>query len=71
MKTFYVTYGFNSNLGKKYSKVRASTATLARELVMDVTKGKFAFMYPEEEFLPQIEKYGLQEVALQPQELYE
>ena len=64
---FYVTYGYGSNLRNKYSKVAAPDYGSAHDLAHEVTSGKFAFMYDEDDFLPQIEKYGLHEVALQPQ----
>jgi hypothetical protein len=67
MANFYVTYGFGSNLAKRYSVVQGKDYRDARQLVDAVTKGKFAFMYSEEDFAGKAEKYNLTEVDLQPQ----
>lgn len=69
MPEFFVTYGFGSNLKNCYSKVTGPDYSTARALVDDVTEGKFAFMYDAERFAGQVEKYGLTEVPLQPQQL--
>ena len=47
--------------------ITASDYDAARETIFDVTDGKFAFLYDEQEFQGQVEKYGLQQVDLQPQ----
>jgi hypothetical protein len=63
----YVTYGFGSNLRNKFSVVTGANYDECRAYVMDVTGGKFAFDYVEEDFAHQIDKWGLTEVPLQPQ----
>jgi len=63
----YVTYGCGSNLAGAYSEVEAEDYEAARKKIFERTKGKFAFMYTEEEFEGQVDKYNLIKVALQQQ----
>lgn len=67
MYKFYVTYGNGTNLKNRFSVVVAENYGKAREVIHEVTSGRFAFCYSEEEFKGQIEKYGLIEVPLQAQ----
>jgi len=67
LQTFYVTYGCGSKLAGKYSVVQGPDYLTARRTVNDVTRGEFGFIYDQDDFKGQIEKYGLKEVALQPQ----
>jgi hypothetical protein len=67
MPKFYVTYSFNSNLKDNYSIVEADCYDSARDEIFNETEGKFAFMYDEESFEGQADKYGLSEVPLQQQ----
>lgn len=71
MPNFYVTYGYGSNLRHKYSKIEAKDYYEARVKVFDATGGKFAFIYDEEMFEGQVEKYNLKEVPLQPSNIGE
>jgi len=65
----YVTYGCGGNLANCYSEVFCEDYEQGRRHVDQVTGGKFAFVYGEESFAGQVEKYGLQLVDLQPQVL--
>lgn len=65
----YITYGMGSDRAGKYSVVEAPTRREAREIAQRETDGKFAFDYTEEQFLPQIEKYGLKEIPIGPQRM--
>ena len=67
IKNFYVTYGFGSNLANCYSVVPSVDYASARAEVDKVTGGAFAFIYDEDEFRGQAEKYGMTNVALQAQ----
>lgn len=68
MPKFYVTYG--NNLIRHYSVVEADDEDEAREIAYEGTdSGKFAFMYTEEQFAGQAEKYHLTEIELQPMEV--
>jgi len=67
MNEFFVTYGFGSHLERCYSRVPADTIHQAWDKIFEVTGGKHAFIYTEEQFKGQPEKYDLREVALQPQ----
>jgi len=49
--------------------VEAESYVEARNAVDRVTGGKFAFDYTEKLFERQVDKYGLKEVPLQPQEM--
>jgi len=69
MVKLYVTYGLGSNLCNCYSVVEAESYVEARNAVDRVTGGKFAFDYTEKLFERQVDKYGLKEVPLQPQEM--
>lgn len=66
MDNFYVTFGFgHADLRNKYLKVKAESMEAARDFVFKSKVGRnFAFIYEEEEFMPQIEKYKLTEVVL-------
>ena len=66
-KRFYVTYGCGSNLQAAIPFVKAQDYSSARAGVHVHTKGEFAFMYDEEGFAGQVEKYGLQRVLFQGQ----
>lgn len=65
----YVTYGCGSNLPNCYSEVFCENYGQGRAHVDAVTRGKFAFTYTEEDFVGQVEKYGLHLVPLQAQVL--
>ncbi len=64
---FYVTYGFGYNLRDCYSEIEAESKDAARKIAFDITKSKFAFIYPESEFDSAIKRHGLHLVPLQPQ----
>jgi hypothetical protein len=68
MKLF-VTYGIGSNLANCYAVVEGKDYNECRAKVDEATQGKFAFTYTKERFEGQPEKYGLEEVPLQPQVL--
>lgn len=63
----YVTYGFGSNLANCYSMVEGEDVSACYAEIDRVTDGKYAFVYDEENFKDQPEKYGLTEVPLQQQ----
>jgi hypothetical protein len=63
----YTTYSCATNLRNNYSVVEGEDHGDCRAKIHEVTGGKFAFAYTEEEFEGQIERYGLTEVPLQPQ----
>ena len=67
MAKFFVTYGTGTNLANCYSVIEADEYDQARQKAFEVTEGKFAFIYDEEQFFGQIEKWDLTEVELQPQ----
>ena len=67
MQTFYVTYGFGTNLANKYSVIEACDYATARARIFKEIQGKFAFMYDESEFAGQVEEFNLDEVSLQAQ----
>ena len=60
---WYFTFmGCQGNLRNKYVKI-AGTYSEAREKMCESFGIEWAFQYSEEEFLPQIEKYGLTEIG--------
>jgi len=63
---FYVTYGYGTNLAKKYSVVQADDMEEARELVHAAIGPAYSFIYSEDTFKGQVEEYCLEEVPLQP-----
>ena len=67
MENFYITYSNNSNLAHCFSKVPARDYSAARATVNCAIGSSFAFMYDDEDFSGQVEKYGLTEVPLQAQ----
>jgi hypothetical protein len=67
MPKFYVTYGNNSNLAGCYSEVDAFDYADARERIMRVTQGQFAFMYTEVEYDKAIGAWGLTKIDLRQQ----
>ena len=67
MAKFFVTYGSGTNLANCYSAIEADSYEQARQKAFEVTSGKFAFMYDEEQFTGQVERWNLTEVELQPQ----
>ncbi len=67
MRDYFVTYAVGSKLNGCYSTVQAPDPVSARRTVDRITKGQFAFMHDEEGFRGQVERFGLKEVALQPQ----
>jgi hypothetical protein len=66
-KRFFVTYGFGSNLARKFSVIKTESWRKAHDIAMEVTGGKFAFVYSEAEFEGQQERHSLVEVPLQAQ----
>lgn len=64
----YVTYGYGTDKRNGYSVVEAEDYGKAREIIDVATNNRFAFAYTEEEFAGQVERYGLREVPLGPQE---
>lgn len=63
----YVTYGQGYEQHNCYSVVEAASIEACRRIVNDVTKGRYAFYYTEENFAGQVERWGLREIPLQPQ----
>lgn len=68
MSNFFITYGHNTPRANMYSVVDAPDYDRARDLVFLVLGNKWAFMYGEDEFLGQSEKYSLRETAFIPWE---
>ena len=66
MKNFYVTYGCGTNLYNCYSVVQGFDYEDARNTVFTEIGPAFAFMYDEDQFAGQAEKYDMREVELQP-----
>ena len=66
MPNFYVTYGFGSFQKNCYATVEANSYDEARKKVFGKIGPKFSFIYNEDEFSGQIEKYGLHEIPLMP-----
>ena len=67
MAKFYVTYGSGYAQGQSYSVVEAPSYQAARTAIAAVCGSAFAFAYTEEDFAGQAQRYGLTEIALQPQ----
>ena len=71
MNNYYFTYGsaHTTNDGFPldvfYTKVSAESYGEARQRLFEVRGDVWAFQYTEEEFLPQIEQYGLKEAPLE------
>ena len=71
MSKYYFTFGSNhmdidgNSLGQKYVVVEASDPMTARETFVAVRGIKFSSQYREEQFLPQIDAYGLTEIKLE------
>lgn len=68
MAKFFVTYGYNTNLSNNYSVVEADDYCEARKKIFDIRGRKFSFIYTEDEFIGQPEKYGLTEIELKEPE---
>ena len=66
---FYVTYGFGSNLGNRYSIVLAESHEEAQKQVKSICGNKYCAIYNKKEFGNQAEQYNLTLVALQPQQM--
>ena len=65
MQKLFITYGYGYDQRNNYSVVECDDWSSGYNYAMTVTGGVFAFAYPEHEFLPQIERYGLTEIPLQ------
>lgn len=68
-QNWYITFGPAHSdppglLSGKYLKVQAADEYTARRQVIEKVGSRWAFIYSEDEFLPQIEQYGLTEVTL-------
>lgn len=70
-KNFYFTFGSGWPERSNYVKVQAETLIEARQKFFAVRGSRFAFSYTEEEFLPQMAKYGLTEIPLQTEEEFD
>jgi hypothetical protein len=64
MPAFYFTFGNNMSLKDNYVKIEAANQMEARTVMVQHHGTRWAFDYTEEQFLPQISKYGLTEVPL-------
>jgi hypothetical protein len=64
---YYITYGADYLQHKNYSVVESDTYSNARQSVIDQIGFHWAFIYSEEGFAGQVEKYGLTEIPLQEQ----
>lgn len=70
MKSFYFTFGFghfcreHGTLRNNYVRIEAPDMEAARKIMFAKRDNKWAMSYTEEEFLPQIEEYSLQEIPL-------
>ncbi|MEI6296228.1 MAG: hypothetical protein WCO84_01100 [bacterium] len=62
MEKWYFTFGFNSEFRNNYV-VFQGTQEEARDMMFMNFGQKWGFQYNEEDFLPQIEKYGLKELG--------
>lgn len=71
MVSLYVTYGYGTRLRNKYSKVSGETTVECYDKIDKATGGKYAFVYFENDFNDQPEKYGLTEVPLQACSAYD
>ena len=71
MKNYYFTYGTGHttddgfSLDMFYTKIAAESYGKARQRMFAARGDSWAFQYSEEEFLPQIEQYGLKEAPLE------
>lgn len=63
----YITYGSGSDRANCYSVVEGTDYAECREIVNNVTHGKFAFDYTEDRFVGQVERFDLTKVELGPQ----
>lgn len=61
---FYVTFGFGSQKANCYSEVPAGNTQEARDVVEDAVGKNYAFIYSEDEFAGQPEKYNLKKIPL-------
>lgn len=62
---YYFTFmGYQSALKRKYVKLRGTYAS-TRRIMMRHFGDQWAFQYSEQEFLPQIERFGLTELPLE------
>jgi len=64
LKTFYATFGFSQSLAQCYVKVRALSYQAAHQIMTNHYGTMWAFLYPEDELLSAIHRYGLVEVPL-------
>jgi len=64
MKNFYFTFGYGTENRDNYVKIAAKNYSVARVEMTRVHGLRWAMQYEEEEFLPQIRKYGLKEIPL-------
>lgn len=69
MAKFFVTYGVGGNKRGCYSVIDAESEEIARSAVLGACGRNFAFLYDEQEFAGQVEKWGLKEAPLGPQVL--
>lgn len=71
MEKFFFTYGANHvtkegvSLGQYYTVIEAPNEGVAREVMYNARKDKWAFSYHENLFGDQAEKYKLHKIALQ------
>lgn len=62
-ENWYFTFGVGQKLANNFVVIRDETFERARRRMNDTYGPKWAFQYSEKDFLPQIEKYRLQEVV--------
>ena len=67
---YYFTFGSNHidprgiSLDHAYVKIKAKDYMSARKIMFKYRGSVWSMQYTEEQFLPQIEKYGLHEVGI-------
>lgn len=64
MKLF-VTYGNASPVPNNYSVVEGDSIAACYKEINEVTQGLYAFAYTEEDFVGQVDRYGLTQIPLQ------
>lgn len=67
LETYYSTLTQSSLNPRGYLKIRATSEEEARIVSKAILGKNWSFIYPEEDFLPQIEKYGLHSIDQSPE----
>lgn len=63
MNTWYFTFCLGDRFKHRFIRING-TYSEARDKMFEMFDDKWAFQYSEKDFLPQIKKYGLEELTI-------